>query len=218
MTRRKAILIGSGLAPSLAAWGFAPGEFWNDKQPREWAEKDVQRLLTKSPWAKDATVEMDFGGMGGPGMGGPGMGPPGMDGPGGPGGPPGMNAVVRWESAAPIRDASKTQLQPDPAGSYVISVSGLAMLSELVGTLGAAGLESMKKTTSLQRGGKPAVAPSYITVPFDQSGVLLFYFPSDANPISSEDKQVVFQTKSELFGLKVKFVPKDMLYRGKLAL
>jgi hypothetical protein len=33
-----------------------------------------------------------------------------------------------------------------------------------------------------------------------------------------DDKQVVFQTKSEAFGLKVKFVQKEMLYRGKLAL
>jgi hypothetical protein len=33
-----------------------------------------------------------------------------------------------------------------------------------------------------------------------------------------DDTQVVFQTKSEAFGLKVQFVPKEMLYRGKLAL
>jgi hypothetical protein len=39
-----------------------------------------------------------------------------------------------------------------------------------------------------------------------------------ADPILPDDKQVVFQTKSEAFGLKVKFVPKEMLYRGKLAL
>lgn len=215
MTRRKVIL-GLVWGSSFAAWGLPAIDFWNGQQPGEWAEKDVQRLLTKSPWAKDAAVEMQFGDMGGPGMGGPGMGPPGMDGPGGPGG--GMTAVVRWESAAPIRDASKTKLQPDPSGSYVISVSGLAMLNELVESLGAGGLESMKKTTSLQRNGKTSVAPSFITVPFDQSGVLLFYFPSEASPISAEDKQVVFQTKSEAFGLKAKFVPKDMLYRGKLAL
>ena len=212
ITRRKAIL-GLALGSSFVAWGLPPSEFWNEKQPHEWAEKDVQRLLTKSPWAKDAAVQMDFGDMGGPGMGGP-----GMDGPGGPGGPPGMAALVRWESAAPIRDASKNKLQPDPAGSYVISVSGLAMLNDIVETLGATGLESMKKSTSLQRGGKAPVAPSFITVPFDQSGVLLFYFPNEGDPISAEDKQVVFQTKSEAFGLKVKFVPKDMLYRGKLAL
>jgi hypothetical protein len=76
MTRRQAIL-GLVLGSSLAAWGAPAADFWNDKQPGEWAEKDVQRLLTKSPWAKDASVEMDFGGMGGPGMGGPDTGPAG---------------------------------------------------------------------------------------------------------------------------------------------
>jgi len=111
MTRRGA-MAGLILGSSMMVWGSPASDFWNEKQPHEWAEKDVQRLLTKSPWAKDAAVEMDFGGMGGPGMGGPGMGPPGMDGPGGPGG---MTAVVRWESAAPIRDASKNKLQPDRA-------------------------------------------------------------------------------------------------------
>jgi hypothetical protein len=217
ITRRRTIL-GLALGSSIVAWGFSPGEFWNDKQPSEWSEKDVQRLLTKSPWAKEAAAEMSFGGGEGPGMGGPGMGPPGMDGPGGPGGPSGMSAVVRWESAAPIRDASKSKLPRDSSGSYVISVSGLAILSDLVGTLGAAGLENMKKGTSLQCGGKASIAPSSITMSFDEADVLLFYFPNEANSISPEDKQIVFQTKSQLFGIRAKFVPKEMLYRGKLAL
>lgn len=219
MTTRGTVILCAALGSALVVCGSPAGDFWNDKQPDQWAEKDVQRLLTKSPWAKDAAVEMDFGDMGGPGMGGFGGGPPGMDGPPpGMGGPGGMTAVVRWESAAPIRDASKTKLQPDPAGQYVISVSGMPMLSELLGSLGASGLENMKKTSSLQRAGKAPVAPSYITVPFDQSGVLLFYFPNQADPISAEDKQVVFQAKSEAFGLKAKFTPKEMQYRGKLAL
>ncbi len=220
ITRRKAIF-GLVLGPSIVAWGFAPGEFWDDKQPSEWSEKDVQRLLTKSPWAKGSAVEMSFGGMGGPGMGGPGMGPPGMDGPGGPGGPggpSGMTALVRWESAAPIRAAGKTKLRRDLSGSYVISVSGLDILSDLGATMGAAGMESLKKGTSLQRSGKAPIAPSSVTTSFDEAGVLLFYFPNDADPISPGDKQVVFQTKSEMFGWKVKFVLKDMQYRGKLAL
>ena len=129
-----------------------------------------------------------------------------------------MTAVVRWESAAPIRDANKNKLPRDTSGSYVISVSGLAIMSDLVGALGASGLENMKKGTSLQRTGKASIAPSSITMSFDEADVLLFYFPNDASPISADDKQVIFQTKSQLFGLKAKFVPKEMLYRGKLAL
>jgi len=214
---RRAALAVLALASSVAAWSFAPGDFWNDVPSGQWAEKDVQRLLTKSPWAKSAAMELGFDDMGGPGMGPPDMGGFGP-GPGGAGGPGGMTAVVRWESAAPVRYASKTQLQPDPTGCYVISISGSEMMSSLVASLGAEGLENMKKTTSLQRAGKPAIAPSYVTVPFDQSGVLLIYFPNSPDPIQPEDKQVVFETKAGPLQFKVKFTPKEMLYHGELAL
>lgn len=129
-----------------------------------------------------------------------------------------MGAVVRWESAAPIRDARKKKLPRDPAGSYVISVSGLRNMSDLGATLDAAGLDALKKATSLQRTGKAAVAPSHITMPFDEAGILLFYFPIGADPVSQEDKQVIFQTRIQAFGLKATFTPKDMMYRGSLAL
>ena len=214
ITRRMAIL-GIGLGSSLAAWGFAPGESWNDKQPSEWSEKDLQRLMTKSPWAKEATPEINFDGMGGPGMAGPPMGGPGMGGPGGPGGPFDMGVVVRWESAAPLRDAAKSKLPLDPSKSYVVGVSGLP--TELVAGTGDLSLKSLKETTSLQSKGKASIAPNHFIVS-DQDGALLFYFPADADPISPEDKEVVFRTKIGVFGLRVKFVPKDMRYRGKPAL
>src|ERR1039457_2953158 len=78
------------------------GEFWQDKKPSDWSEKDVKRLLTKSPWAKEGTVAFNMERMGGmPGGGGPpmggGMGPGGMEMP---------KPVIRWESAAPLRDAA----------------------------------------------------------------------------------------------------------------
>ena len=38
-----------------------------DKPASEWGEKDAQRALTKSPWAKSASVTMGSGGMGGGG-------------------------------------------------------------------------------------------------------------------------------------------------------
>ena len=214
ITRRSAIL-GIGLGTGLAAWASAPGESWNDKQPSQWSEKDIQRLLTKSPWAKEVTPEMDFTGMEGPGMVGPPMGGPGMGGPGGPGGPFNMTAVVRWESAAPLREAAKSKLPLDPSGSYVVSVSGLP--DELVAATAELSLGSLKETTSLQRKGQASVAPAHFIVS-DEDGALLFYFPNNADPISPEDKEVAFRTKIGVFELKVKFVPKDMRYRGKPAL
>jgi hypothetical protein len=241
ITRREVVLLGAGLAPARAAWSFVPGEFWNDKQPSEWSEKDVKRLLTKSPWAKEASAEMNFanmagadgggargGGMpggrgGGPGMGGPVGGGPGIEGPGGPGGPGGaqlqLKAIVRWETAAPIRDASKRQFPRDPTGSYVLSVSGLPRMRRGPGEGGDRSREmseGLRETTVLQRKGRDGVAPVHTEA--EPDGTLLFYFSNDADPVSLDDKEVVFRTKMGPLELKVKFVPKEMRYRGKLAL
>jgi hypothetical protein len=79
-TRRKALLI--GLGSGYIVLGFSPGDFWNDKPPSEWSEKEIERLLTKSPWAKEASPHMNLPGMSGPDGGG------GM--PGGRGGGPGL--------------------------------------------------------------------------------------------------------------------------------
>ncbi|MGO9097522.1 MAG: hypothetical protein ACLQGV_20160 [Bryobacteraceae bacterium] len=110
------------------------GEFWQDKQPSEWTEKEIQRLKTRSPWAKEAILTMggshmgqmdrgDSGGLGGGARGMGGMGGPGsMGGGGGMGGPGGgagraaggadnpavaaPKVIIRWDSAAPLRDVA----------------------------------------------------------------------------------------------------------------
>ena len=80
-------------------------EFWNKKQPAEWSADELNTLLTKSPWAKEAKVSFEGGGpgggrsggggypggRGGSGRSGGGMGRPGGGGyPGGSGYPGGM--------------------------------------------------------------------------------------------------------------------------------
>ena len=107
ITRRQAILFGLAIPwvlASVRAWAAPAGEFWNSKEPSEWSDEEVRRLLTDSPWAKEVAAEFDFdtagrggaderggrrggieggmggmgGGMGGRGgMGGGGIGAPG---------------------------------------------------------------------------------------------------------------------------------------------
>jgi len=132
-------------------------DFWNKKEPAEWSSEEIDKLVTKSPWARQvnassaavsrpyATSGGNQGGMGDPGIGGgggypgggggyPGGGMGGGRGKGGGRGggggqmPLSYPATVRWESAKPIQAALKTPLPEDLAGAYVISVSGVPIL------------------------------------------------------------------------------------------
>src|SRR4051794_12160990 len=57
INRRAFLLFSSGLA-------FASDDFWKSSKASEWSSKDVQRLLTHSPWAKEVTLDMHTGSSG----------------------------------------------------------------------------------------------------------------------------------------------------------
>jgi len=97
MTRRRVLAIGmttpvwAGVPRLLAS---AMEQFWNERPASEWSEKEIEQLLSRSPWAKDAEAQFKLPGGDGPQSGGPGGGGGGMGGPpggggGGMGGPPG---------------------------------------------------------------------------------------------------------------------------------
>jgi hypothetical protein len=150
------LLVGAGIGRLYAG----ASEFWDKKPPAEWTKDEIDRLLTKSPWAKEVTAQYAPGqgpdsnypngsgnpnggggypgGRGGlsiPGIGG--LGIPGMGGgrPRGRGGPGGgqtsaFHGTVRWESAQPVLDALKLPLADVFENRYVICVSGFPLLSE----------------------------------------------------------------------------------------
>src|ERR1017187_6214831 len=116
MTRRTALLIGltGGFAPA-----YAPKEFWNEKKPSDWTSEEIELLLNKSPWAKEAAVSY-YGGQNGPlsntlpgarnsrssRNASSGTSPSAAS-------PADWKAIVRWESALPVRQALKAQPSPD---------------------------------------------------------------------------------------------------------
>ena len=136
------------LSPAL----LVAAEFWQDKDPSQWTEKEFARLRENSPWSHDASVHFNMGqmggmpggrgGMGGPGggmgrgggMGGPGGAPPEMEAGGPAGGMSSPTVLVRWESAAPLLVVASRGGQEDTPQAiakwaheyYVISVSGLS--------------------------------------------------------------------------------------------
>ena len=131
---------------------------------------------------------------------------------------PQVKALVRWESALPIRTATRQTLPASAAGHYVISVSGGPM--QRWGEGGDSGPASawqdrLSAVTSLQaRGGDP-LAPDHVA----RSGsALVFLFPKGDHPFSMDDKEVVFATRLGPMEIKAKFALKDMLYEGRLEL
>ena len=251
-TNLKTVSLSLAVGWALVFQASAAGEFWNEKPASAWSEKEIQRLLTKSPWAKEVNAQMNFpaggqngggppaegGPPGGRGMGGPGgrgfggpqgglEGPGSVAGPDGPGGQfPEIKAVVRWESAAPMREASKRELAQDASECYVIGVSGLPFGRGGRGAgpgpvpVGDGGAEQIQNrlqgAASLQWKGKPAVVAA--SIKRESDGTLHFVFPCAGGGLSLEDKEVGFQLRTGPLELKTKFVLKEMIYRGKLAL
>lgn len=114
----------------LAAVALLAADFWQTKKFTDWSDKEVQRMLKDSPWARPVEVRLGgglgMGGMGGRGgrggrggggglpsaeMGGGGLEEGGGGGRGGGGGmggieaPPTQTVIVRWHTALPIKQA-----------------------------------------------------------------------------------------------------------------
>jgi len=229
------VLLGCGLAvPAwlqawLPAWGATP-EFWNTKPASGWTPEEIDELITRSPWAKAAQVNFT-GGIGGafaprttrggvrggrvgtvPG-GGPEIGDIKRD----------FTAVVRWDSALPIRDALKLRASSATEKFYVLSVTGdLPMIGRRNDDDPAAAdrtVEMLKQYSRLDRKGDPIYLEDALATPANYPGgpATLFYF-SRGDSILAGDKQVTFSTKFGPYEIKARFNLKEMVYKGKLEL
>jgi hypothetical protein len=217
MTRRELLWLGL----SAPAWAK---EFWNEKRPEDWTSEEIALLLNKSPWAKPAAVSY-YGGQNGPLNNNPGnsgnqrarrnassgTSPSAAS-------PAEWNAIVRWESALPVREAIKASNSPEVEKFYILNMVGD------VPSIGAtpdeaARFEALKQVTRLEHKGdaillsRVAVAPK---TALSLSGTL-FYFSRDL-ALRVEDRQATFSTKLGPIDVKCRFTLRDMMYRGKLEL
>ena len=151
---------------------------------------------------------------------------------GGGGGPMPVSytATVRWESAKPVQEALKTPLPEGLAGAYVISVSGVPILSSsrqhsddpdsdtaVSKGLSDEVLERIKNLTYLEPKGKSPAQPSAVQKgPVSSSGMptLLFGFPREVLQLTADDREVLFTTKLGQIEVKSKFNLKDMMYKA----
>lgn len=149
--------------------------------------------------------------------------------------PQGPELIVRWESAAPLLEAEKTQLPPSLRNRYVISVTGVPprVLAMLVSGGGGrqgdaqqppdpaaeakARQERILHAVALSTKGHDPQAADTILQTSDKQ-TLLFGFPKQNLPIAAADKEIDFEMKFGVMTAKVKFATKEMLYKGALAL
>jgi len=98
LTRRRMLMLAAGAGAPFSLRLYAgSSDFWNKKDPGEWSAAEIDKLASKSPWAKEvnassAAVNRPYAGGAGsdPGMGGGGGYPGGGGGGGYPGGGGGM--------------------------------------------------------------------------------------------------------------------------------
>jgi hypothetical protein len=141
--------------------------------------------------------------------------------------------TVRWESAQPMRDALGTPLNRELSDRYVLSVSNLpiGVMENRRRKENAGGLEEdsspaarqrrmieqLQGAATLEARGK-APAQAGVVIPARMPGTYLFGFSKELLPLSAEDKDILFTLQTGSMTVKAKFEPKEMIYRGKLAL
>ena len=230
MTRRDWILGSLTCAPAALA-----ADPWKKKYP-EWKREDALAILNRSPWAITGRVEFKLEGkdIEGPrsgGVVGPMEGPPGGNGTVGPpgGAParagggliqhgpeamPNFKTLVRWESARPVRLAMGIEDESPNPYRYVVTVAGFPILRADV----EASLVPMKRLTRLERAGKDMLFATRADSRDKTGGLtLVFLFDGEAQPITSDDREVQFVTRLGAMNLRVKFNLRDMMFERKLA-
>ena len=210
----------------LRAMGEA-AEPWRAKPASRWTKKDLWRIVEDSPWALRVSASRpgmpEFPSPGGPDAtsrpgprgqeGGLSMPPP----------PPVFTFLVRWESAAPVREALARLGDTKPAegqdGRYVISVITVVPRREGGERMQPAGpaLERILRLTSLRRSDHPDLHPVAAVTPTSGPGLLTYYFEA-ADAITSGEASVEFATEAAPARIRCKFRLKDMMFQGRLAL
>lgn len=192
----------------LAATVLLAGEFWSTKPAKDWSAAEKSQVLAQSPWARPASAALDRtkGAMNNRWI-----YMPGQVGERAPDGVPTVHAVVRWESAAPVREAAGKPLPEEARGRLVLSVT---MTGPLV--LADDGQEELLRATSLQGKGRTPMNPEHLF--HDTKAGTIYFLFAPADTVKESDREWVFETTLGAMPLKAKFTARDMRYLGKTAL
>ena len=145
--------------------------------------------------------------------------------PSAPGSPVQFGVLARWETAEPVRLAGVPELPAGTAGFYVIRLRGMPLLppgkgsEETIRSRNQAMLVAIKEQTRLERKDGSAISCTHMfTGSGDAASEVLLFFPRGENPISAGEKWVTLESRFAPFHLSIRFVLKDMVFHGRLAL
>jgi hypothetical protein len=226
----------AGAVAVLLASATLNADFWEEKDFTTWSPRQIDKMLTDSPWAKKATIVLgslregaaaDGFSAGGAGFGG-GGGARDSDGGGGEfSGVRRITATVAWISALPVRQAiarlragvdapvlPDDKRLPEDEAFYVVAVAGMPTRLVQAGTR-----DDVLEKTALKSKRKEPMKPVDIrVVPENKQTVRVeFVFPK-SNAITLDDKEIEFVTKMGAADIAKKFTLADMTVRGRLAL
>ena len=200
---------------------LAQPKFWTTENPTDYSDDEKRAMVVDSPWAKVTRAEVPGVTMrhtaGFKSVPGAAKHPKTVAVQSSPQPEPDDGALafygpvtVRWESAEPILQVTRTYLPDQFKNHYVISVTGLpsGILSNGSTPLPAAVLSA--------RTGPPERA-EFVALTGDKR-TLLFAFPKRNPAIKARDKALSFRLDLSGIRIQAKFEPKRMIDRGHLAL
>ncbi len=223
------------MACTLLALGVAvAGPPWKGKNPDpgKWTAAELELVLSNSPWSQTANATFpearDDGPINAYAL-------PGAQQAGLPGNPknaatdgrwdggvgrntgrgqvPTLPVLIRWDSAAPVRQALSVSGERTPEENgrdYVITVVGLVSAGK------DQPLEGLMGNSNFRIPGKPVIGAEDAKVD-RKTGAVHLYFPR-TSPITASDKEVTFTTRFGSLSVVKKFRLADMIYRGRLEL
>jgi len=219
-------------AALLALASAAAGPPWKGKNPdpSKWTPADVEQVLSNSPWSQTANAEFpetrddepvsafELPGSSQAGLPGrkgatDGRWDGGVGKNTGRGQLPTLPVLVRWDSAAPVRQALAMSHESTPEESsrdYILTVSGLVSAGK------DQPAEALMGRSELKIPGKPAIAPEDAKIDA-KTGTLRLYFPR-SRVITASDKDVIFSTRFGSLTVVKRFHLAEMLYHGRLEL
>jgi hypothetical protein len=214
-------------AGAVSLWG---ADFWTAKPFTEWSEKDALKMIQSSPWAKEYSIAMPGSGGGGGDSSGKSKKGAGGDtmaqDTGGMGA--GINLVIRWQTALPVKQANAKLKYKGEAGTsdeakklldsttpdYLLVVEGLNR-SMVRGETEEVKKMLMDQTALLIKGREPIKPVDFRLTGAGMRMTAVFAFPKTV-PITVDEKEVEFDCKVGIITIKQKFTLKAMVFNDKL--